>query len=146
MIYIVLLFSFYLDGILSYINIASLTTLLSLIIIYPYLINHKKKYFIICFIVGLLYDIAYTNTFLLNASIFLLLGYLISTNIVNNTIITSITIITIYRILTFLLLVFINYLEFNINILFNSIIYSLPFNIIYFFLIYKIFRGIYRKD
>lgn len=162
MIYIILIMSFYLEGILSKLITVNflipLTTLISLILIYPYLNNKKNKYYIICFTIGLLYDITYTNTFLLNASIFLLLGYLITkiniiiTNNSFNVILISFIIIMFYRLITYLILLFIDYLEFNINILFNSITYSLLFNFIYISFIYKIMdiiskkRGIYKKD
>ena len=161
MIFGIIIFSFYLEGILSKINInylISLTTLMSLILIYPYLFNNKKNYYIICFITGLIYDIAYTNTILLNACLFLTLGYLISiinnfiTNNSFNVMIISIIIITIYRILNYFILIFIDYLEFDINSLIDSIIHSLIFNIIYISLIYKITDliskkiGIYKKD
>lgn len=158
----IVIFSFYLEGILSKtIDICfliPLTTVMSLILIYPYLYNCKKNYYIICFITGLIYDITYTNTFMLNASIFLLLGYLIFniniiiTNNSFNVILIGLLIIFIYRILTYLILVFIDYTEFSINVLFKSIGFSLLFNIIYISLMYKMTDviskkiGIYKKD
>lgn len=162
MIFTILIFSFYLEGILSRLVDISflipLTTLLSLILIYPYLYDSKRNYYIICFITGLIYDIVYTNTLFLNSFIFLLIGYLISllniiiTNNSLNVIIISLIIITIYRITTYLILVFVDYLNFNILDLFNSIIYSIILNIIYISIMYKITDliskkiGIYKKD
>lgn len=162
MIYLIIVFSFYLEGILSRLislnYLIPLTSLMSLILIYPYLYNNKKKYFIICFITGILYDITYTNTGILNACLFCLLGYIISilniyiTNNCFNVVILSIITIMIYRIIAYFILIFIDYLEFNINVLISSIIYSLLFNIIFISLMYKITdliskkRGIYKKD
>ena len=155
MIIFIILISFYLEGILSnIINISFLIplfTLLSLIIIYPYLFNRKKDYFIICFIIGLLYDIGYTDTIFLNAFIFLLIGYIIHliniviTNNWFNVMIISLFVITIYRIITYLVLIFINYLKPDIELLKNSILNSLIINIIYIIIIYKITDIISRK-
>lgn len=155
MIILIILVSFYLEGILSnIINISFLIplfTILSLIIIYPYLYNRKKNYFIICFIIGLLYDIGYTDTLFLNAIIFLLIGYIIHliniviTNNWFNVVIISLFIITIYRIITYLVLIFINYITPNLNILINSILNSILINIIYIIVTFKITDRISRK-
>lgn len=162
MIILITLISFYLEGILS--NVINLNyliplfTLLSLVIIYPYLFNRKKDYFIICFIIGFLYDIGYTDTLFLNAFIFLLIGYIIYlinifiTNNIFNVTIISIIIIIIYRIITYLVLIFINYLTPDIDLLIKSIMNSISINIIYILFMYKITdlisrkKGIYKMD
>lgn len=154
MILIILLFSFYLEGILSIIiNInflLPLTTLVSLIIIYPYLFGNRKIYYLICFITGILYDISYTNTLFLNAFTFLLLGFIISfIYLYSNTlklIIITIIIIVLYRFIIYGILVFIDYTSFNIMILLRSILYSLLFNIIYILLMFKITDILSRKN
>lgn len=161
MILPIVLISFYLEGILSKISfnfLTPLTTLMSLILIYPYLNDSKKEYYISCFSIGLLYDIGYTNTMFLNAFIFLLLGFFITKiniyikNNSFNVILMSLIIIILYRLITYLILVFIDYLNFNINTLLNSIIYSLLLNFIYISILYKITdiiskkKGIIKKD
>jgi cell shape-determining protein MreD len=58
----------------------------TLVVLEPYFSN-KKKYFIYCFLIGFLCDLFYTNSILVNASLFLILGiivYGINVNITNN--------------------------------------------------------------
>ena len=80
---IIVLISFILEGIISkYIPMntvlfESFFTVISLIIIYPYFHNKEKKYFTLAFFTGLFYDIVYTNTFLFNAIIFLVISYIV---------------------------------------------------------------------
>lgn len=159
MIILILIISFYLEGILSSIgNILPLFTLISLIIIYPYLYNLKKDYYKICFIIGLLYDVAYTDTLFLNAFIFLIIGFfiikinIIMTNNIFNVALISLIVVILYRILVFIILIFINYIDIDINSFFVSIINSLFINILYGMLLYKITdliskkKGIYKMD
>lgn len=160
MISFIVILSFYLEGILSkLISIKFLVpefTIISLIIIYPFLHNDYKLYYKICFITGLLYDIAYTDTLFLNAFCFLILGYIIKkinivlTNNIFNISLISIIIITINRLLIYLVLIFINYINPNFNILLFSIVNSLLINIIYAIILFKITdiisnkKGIYK--
>ena len=146
---IVVLFSFLLEGILSnFINGISylnpLFTIISLIIIYPFLYNKKNNYYKIIFITGIIYDIVYTNTLFFNALIFMLIGFLIiqtnrllSKNIINIFLI-SILIIIFYRIATYTLLVLIGYIKNDIYNLFNSIYSSLFIKILYGMLLFKL--------
>ena len=73
---IYLVFSFLLEGIMSNIfpstlsNISYFTTIyiiISFAIIYPYFDN-DKKFFILIFIFGILFDILYTSTIFVNTS------------------------------------------------------------------------------
>ena len=161
MILLFTLISFYLEGIFSLINInylIPLFTLMSLILIYPYVYHIKKDYYKICFFLGLLYDITYTDTLFLNAFIFLFIGYIITkiskiikNNIYNN-ILISIIIISIYRIVTYIILLVINYTKFDILNLVFSIINSTLLNILYIIITYPILtlvtkkRGIYKLN
>lgn len=138
-----IILSFILEGLIS--NLISiqtklfnpLFTLISLI-----LFNHKynlKKYLIISFCIGLLYDIIYTNTLFLNAFIFLLLSYLtyiifkiINNNLINR-VIVSVASIFIYRIIVYLILI--TRYSISYKILINSITSSLLINIIYILII-----------
>ncbi|MBQ8234359.1 MAG: rod shape-determining protein MreD [Bacilli bacterium] len=156
MIYIIIFISLILDGIIS--NISSilipLFTLLSLIIIKPYY-KINKNYLILSFILGILYDIAYTDLLYINAILFLLTGYFIifitkrlRDNIFNVTIISILTIIY-YRTLSYLTYIISTKDIFNINILFKSIYSSIIINILYIIICYiitsKTSKKTYRK-
>lgn len=156
-IYLIILISFCLDGIVSnFIPINTnllnpLLTLVTLIIIYPYFYNNEKKYYLICFLVGILYDIIYTNTLGLNGIIFLIIAYFIkkinvfiSNNSINVSFI-SLIIISIYRTISFFILVLIGYININFNMLLHSITSSFLLNVIYIFILYLITDNISRK-
>lgn len=139
---IILILSFILDGVLSLIfpfntNLfVSTFSLLSLIFIYPF-IKENKNYIIISFIFGLIYDITYTNTILLNGFIFLLISFIIIklykifTMNIFNMIIISICLIISYRTMTYLFLLIVSNNLFDIKNLFESIYSSLILNVIY---------------
>ena len=142
MIYIIIFLSLILDGIISN------------IIIKPYY-KINKNYLILSFILGILYDIAYTDLLYINAILFLLIGYFIifitkrlKDNIFNVTIISILTIIY-YRTLSYLTYIISTKDIFNINILFKSIYSSIIINIIYIIICYiitsKISKKPYRK-
>ena len=146
----ILVISFILQGILSnYISVDTnifnlLFPIVALIIIYPYFRKNNSKYFIYAGIYGLLYDLIYTDTFILYAGLFIMIAFVISklniifsNNIINIGFITTIVII-IYRAITYLVLIAVNYFEFDMNILFKSIYSSLLLNIIYAIIIYFI--------
>ena len=116
LIYIIL--SFTLDGLIStYLNaniieLSYLTTIfsiISIVIIYDYFEN-QKKYLLVIIIMAILFDIVYTNTFLLNVIIFIIiyliikqLDYYISNNIFTINIKSLVAIYT-YHIMTFIIL------------------------------------------
>lgn len=146
----VLVISFILQGILS--NFISIDTnifnllfpIVALIIIYPYFRKNNSKYFIYAGVYGLLYDLIYTDTFILYVGLFIIIAFIISklniifsNNIINIGFITTI-VIAIYRTITYFVLVVVNYLEFDMNILFKSIYSSLLLNVIYAIIIYFI--------
>lgn len=146
----ILIISFFLQGILSkYISINTnvlnlLFPIVALIIIYPFFRKNNKKYYTYALIYGFLYDLIYTDTFIFYAGLFLIIGFIISilniifsNNIINIGFITAL-VITIYRTITYIILVIINYLNFDINILFKSIYSSLLLNVIYAIIIYFI--------
>ena len=107
---------------------------------------------IISFIFGLIYDITYTGTVLLNAFIFLVASIIIiklyKTFQMNpfNIIIISISLIIIYRSITYLFLLSISNQSFNIMVLLESIYSSLILNATYVFIIYFILtRKCFKK-
>lgn len=142
MVAIVLIISFILDSLISnFIPLNSifmpLFTLMSLIIIYPYFNNHKTKYLLVCFVTGLFYDLIYTNTIVIHAFLFLVIGFiiirlnLILSNNYLNVAIMAIIIIIIYRIIAYGLLLITANIDFNFMTLLKSIYSSLILNLIY---------------
>lgn len=154
-IYVII--SFLLDGIISNIvpfNLVdpsyfkTIYSLISLVIIYNYFDN-KKKYLSILVILGILFDIVYTNTFILNIIVFLTiyiilsnLDYLIPNNIITINI-KSIICISMYHILTYIILLLANYNSYSIKLLFIIIIRSIIMTIIYTTISYLIMNKIY---
>lgn len=123
-------------------------SIISLVIIYNYFDN-KKKYLSILIILGILFDIAYTNTFILNIVIFLIiyiilsyLDYIIPTNIITINI-KSITCISSYHILTYIILLLSNYNNYSIKLLGIILIRSIIMTIIYTTISYLIINKIY---
>lgn len=157
MIYLLMCISFLLDGFISTLIspnsvLFPLFSLVILIIIYPFFNKDNRNYFFIsCALVGFFYDAVYTNTFLLNLGLFLLLGIIISlvfrffsSNLVS-TIFTGIFVIFIYRIITYLILVISGYLRFSFMSLIKGIYSSLIINIVYIIIIYLITKLISNK-
>ena len=67
---IILICSFFLDGILSNFLpymvgdlsiFTPMLTIVSLIVVYPFFIKKERYYFISCFVLGICYDFMYTN-------------------------------------------------------------------------------------
>lgn len=145
---LIVILSFFLDGINSNLLIFSnllypLFSLLSLVIIYPlYKKGELNKYYILSLVLGLFYDVIYTNTLFLNMTLFLFASILIKLfyNLLNNTIYNSLLIgvflIICYRLFTYLCLLITESISLNINVLFTSIYSSLIINIIYIIVFY----------
>lgn len=143
MIYLILVISFFLDGIMSFVfnnNMLfnSLFSLMSLIIVFKYYKRREDiKYLITISLFGLLVDITYTDTLFLNAGIYLIIGvviikyYKIFTYNLLNSIILSFIIISLYRLLSFLILSNAGIISVNFYKLLESIYSSLFLNIIY---------------
>ena len=146
---IYLVFSFLLEGIMSNIfpstlsNISYFTTIyiiISFAIIYPYFDN-DKKFFILIFIFGILFDILYTSTIFVNTFIFIIIGIVIK--ILYN--IISYVGIIIYHILSFIILMITGYGDYSIILLFNIIIHSIFMTIIYTSISYFTMKFMYNK-
>ena len=80
---VILVVSFFLDGILSNFLpymvgdlslFTPMITIVSLVIVYPLFTKRLKYYFFSCFVIGLLYDFMYTNLLFYNAILFLAVG------------------------------------------------------------------------
>lgn len=157
---IILVISILLDGILTnfipyLVNDLSLFTPLltvtTIFIIYPLFRKKEKKYFIILFITGIIYDLLYTNLLFFNGVLFVFLG-LISKYIHKNyelsyikLILFLIIIITIYESVTGLLLLIFNIVPITLYKIFYKIIHSIILNIIYGEIIYLIIKLVPKK-
>lgn len=154
---ITVILSFFLESITSnFIGINSevmvpLFTIVSLIIIYPYFKGKESNYFKVCAVVGLCYDIVFTDTPLMNLLLFLLIGYVIhlvnhimNTNVINICIMILICVI-VYRMSSYGILCLAGFLSFNWISLITSIYSSLVLNMIYGIFLYLITDFFARK-
>ncbi len=152
-----LVISFILDGLLSnYIStniinpsyFRTIYSVISLVVIFSYFDEHKK-YLYILLILGSLFDIVYTNTFLLNIVIFFIIYLIINilNNYIPNNILTinlkSLLAILTYHLLSFLILTLANYHIYSINTLYIILYRSIIMTIIYTSISYLILRKIY---
>ena len=125
----------YLVNDLSYFT--PLLTLISIFIIYPLYRKQEKKYFISIFVLGLVYDLFYTNLLFFNAVLFVFIGFIIRFIVKNfelsyiKIIIYIILIVISYELLTALFLGIYNIVPISIDNLIYKIIHSLILNIIY---------------
>ena len=160
-IYVII--SFFLDGIFSnyvsmdIINPSYLNTIYSviaLVIIFSYFEN-KTKFIYILIILGIFFDITYTNTFLVNVAIFFIIylflniiDYHLSNNLFTVNIKALIS-ITIYHITTYIILLLAHYHNYPISllslILTRSIIMTIIYTTISYLLIKKIYYLKYNK-
>lgn len=160
---IIITLSLILDGILSNIfpytinNLSLFTPLLTLIsiyLIYPFYKKKEKKYMITLFLIGIIYDLLYTNLIFYNAITFTIIGiiskYIYKHYEINylNIIIQIILIVTIYESLNALIIILFNLVPMSISRLFYKITHSLLLNIIYselLLLIINILPNKYKK-
>ena len=154
-IYVII--SFLLDSLMSNIFSFNLTnpswfktiySVISLVIIFNYFDN-QKKYLYILIVLGIFFDIVYTNTFIVNIIVFLIiyiilsnLDYIITTNIFTINL-KSITCISLYHILTYIILLLANYNNYSIKLLGIILLRSLIMTIIYTTISYLIMNKIY---
>jgi len=158
-IIIYMILSFLLDGLISnYISInivdpsylRTIYSVVALVIIYNYFDN-EGKYLKILLILGILFDIVYTNTFLLNIFLFIII-YLfikeINIYIPNNLLtinLKSLLSIIIYHSLSFLILLLANYSNYSSKILWTIISRSIIMTAIYTTISYFAIKKIYYK-
>ena len=149
--------SFILDSLMSNVTSFNLVdpswfktiySVISLVIIFNYFDN-KKKYLSILIVLGIFFDIVYTNTFILNIIVFLTiylvlsnLDYVMPTNIITINI-KSIVCIYSYHILTYIILLLSNYNDYSIKLLGLILLRSLIMTIIYTTISYLLMNKIY---
>lgn len=137
----------------TYSNLSIFSTvyvLVSLLIINIYFEN-KKKYLILLIVFGLILDLVYTNTFLLNTFLFIATYYfskafhfffpynLLTINISN------LLSIFIYHIISFFLLVLLKYDNYTIWMLTKIVTHSIMMTIIYTSTVYLIIEFVKKK-
>ena len=151
--------SFLLDGLLSnYFNFSlinpslfkTIYTIIALVVILPYF-NNDKKYLYILLGTAILFDIVYTNTFILNIVLFFLIyilnkffDFFMPHNLLNSNI-RSILSVTLYYILTFIILNIVKYNEYSFSLLLNIITHSIIMTIIYTTILYLLTKYLYGK-
>ena len=157
---VILIISLILDGLLTnylpyLVNDLSLftplLTVVTIFIIYPGFRKRERKYFITIFIVGLVYDLLYTNLLFFNALIFLVIAYL-SKIIYKNyevdcfkLIIYLIGIIISYEVLCASIFFIFDLVPITIDKLIYKITHSILLNIIYGEIIYFIMNKLLKN-
>lgn len=127
----------------------SLFTLISLIIIYPNFKDNKKSYFIFSIILGFIYDIFFTNFYVLNAALFFVISVMIyyifskKEYTFKYLIITTIISIFIYNLMLFLIFNFFNYTNYSILDFSYILRHFILANIIYVVMLYIIVKNTY---
>lgn len=115
---IILIISFILDGVLTNFlpygveNISLFTpllTIVALVVIYNFFYHKEKNYYILSFVIGILYDLFYTNLLFLDGLLFLLIAFVIT---------------KIYKLVGF------NYMWIALDILISIIIYECSFALV----------------
>lgn len=156
---IVLILSCFVQGMISnylgytYLDLSIFSTiyiLIALLVIKPYFEN-EQKYFILLIIFGLLMDIVYTNTFILNTCLFIVIYYFtkffhfffpynyMTINISN------LLSIFIYHIITFLFLWLLRYDHYSLGMLLKILTHSIIMTLFYTSLVYEVVYLIQKK-
>lgn len=157
---IIILISLLLDGLLTnYLPylvgdlslFTPLLTVVSIFSIYPFFRKKEKNYFIFLFVLGIIYDLFYTDLLFFNAVLFLIIG-VITKYIYKNFEVNSIRLIfyTIILVITYetttgLILYIYNMVPITISKVIYKITHSLIINIIYTEIIYFIIKKIPKK-
>ena len=154
---ITLIVSFCFDGIISnFIPLHSqllipLLTLMSLLIVYPYFNHHEDDYLKVAGVLGLCYDIVFTDTVFLNCVLFLLVALFIRllnewfSNNIFSVGLMAILVITFARILEYSILSLVGFFAFDWMYLFQGIYSSILLNVIYAMLLYVVTDKTSRK-
>lgn len=157
---IILIFSFFLDGILTNFLPFSvgdlsiftpLTTIVALVVLYPFFYRQEKKYFIFSFVTGIFYDLFYTNLWFLNGILFLFLAFLttklyklIGDNYLK-ILLQILIMIFIYESSYALLIALFHLVPMTFGRLFYKISHSILLNLIYGEILYVIIRALPKK-
>ena len=157
---IIMICSLFLDGLLTnylpfLVNDLSyftpMLTIVSIFICYPFFRKSEVKYYIILFVLGVFYDLLYTNLLFFNGCLFVIIGY-ISYLIQRNfglgylkIILYSIVVVSSYEIICGGILFIYNMVPITIGMVAYKIVHSLVLNIIYLELLYFIIKLLPKK-
>ena len=157
---IIMICSLLLDGILSnylpyLVNDLSyftpMFTIVSIFICYPFYRKSEVKFYIILFILGIVYDMFYTNLLFIDGCLFVILGYL-SYYLQKvfglgylKMILYAIVMVCTYEVLFSIILFAYNMVPITISLVVYKIVHSLIINIIYLELLYVIVKIIPKK-
>lgn len=157
---VILVISLFLDGFLSnYLPylvgdlslFTPLLTVVSVFIIYPLFYKDNKRYFILAFVVGMIYDLFYTNLLFFNGFLFLLISF-ITTKVTKNiqvnffsVLYEVILIIVVYEVVYAILLVIFNLVPVTLYLVLYKIGHSILLNVIYVEVIYLIMKKFNAK-
>lgn len=159
MSFITLFISFLLQGLVSNFQNYTLTSLsifstvfllINFVVLQPYFVSDKRfLFFVVGF--GLLFDIVYSNTFVLCTFLFLLVffvnkvfNFFFPSNVITVNFVSLISII-IYHVISFLILKVLNFDSFNIFVLIRVLLSNFIMTILYTTILYYIVDFIYRK-
>ena len=113
--------------------------------------ENKRKYLYILVSLGILFDIVYTNTFILNIVIFLIIylflnimDYYLSNNLFTVNL-KAVLAIGIYHTMSYLIFLLVHYQNYTINLLTMILVRSIIMTIIYTSFSYLIMKKIYHK-
>ena len=154
-----MIISFFLDGFISnYIStdiinpsyLRTIYSVVSLVVIFNYFEN-KTKYLYLLVVLGILFDIVYTNTFLVNIVIFFviylflsIIDYYLPNNLFTINL-KSLISVAIYHIMSYLILLLAHYHNYNSRILSLILTRSIIMTVIYTTISYLVIKKIYDK-
>lgn len=146
MILILFLISILLEGILPNLLCGFIFFFVIADIVLLYNFTKDKKYYVYIFILGIFYDLFYTSFLFLHGFIFLFLSFLLNKIFEeNNGYIKQIFIylLSIVIYILIMIIVTINYNNYDFYMLINMFLTSLVFNIIYFSLSYFVIKKLF---
>lgn len=140
------LLSILLEGIMTNLLTGFLFFYIISLIVISYNVLSEKKYFVIIFIVGIIFDLIYTSTLFLHGFIFLFLGYL--TKLISNRkdgyVKKLITYIILFLTYSLIMVVFtISYNKYDFYELIKIILNSFIINILYFSVVYFVINYLF---
>jgi len=157
---VIIIISILLDGILTNIlpytvnNLSIFTpmfTILLPIIIYPFYIKEEKKYLITLIIIGIIYDLFYTNLLFYDAIVLFIFGLImiklyknIGYNYIKVLIYTLLGII-LYELFNYLVIIIFNLVSINLLEVIYKITHSIILNLIYVSILYIIIKKLPKK-
>lgn len=157
---IILVVSFLLDGVLTNFLPFSvgdlslftpLTTIVAIVVLYPLFYKQEKKYYILSFVTGIIYDLFYTNLWFFDGFMFLFIAFIVChlSRVMGDNylkiLLQILVIIIIYEVSFALLIALFNLVPMTIERLIYKISHSLILNLIYGEILYVIIKALPKK-